>query len=286
MDAPVILIRGTPVHIANETLVEYEVQDRVAIVRLNRPEKLNAFTRPMLTEIRAAVERAESDEQIGGLIVTGTGRGFCAGFDTGALQQAAAQGGTEARDRSVDPEELPALFSFLLRVPKPVIAAVNGVSAGGGFVLAMMCDLRFAADSARFTTSFSRRGLIAEHGTSWLLPRMIGPGRALDLLWSARQVDAQEAYRLGLVDRVFPGDRLVDEARTYLADLSANVSPRSIAVMKAQVYRHLSEALGPAIRESHGLMEASLGQPDAMEGVVSFLERRSPHFPPWKGGRL
>ena len=135
-------------------------------------------------------------------------------------------------------DELPALFGYLLRVPKPVIAAVNGVAAGGGFVLAMMSDLRFASAEATFTTAFSKRGLIAEHGTSWLLPRMVGTSRALDLLWSSRRFDAAEALRIGLVDRVVEPAQLMESACAYLRDLAANVSPRSIAVMKSQIYRH------------------------------------------------
>ena len=183
-------------------------------------------------------------------------------------------------------EELPALFSHLLRIPKPVIAAVNGVAAGGGFVLAMMCDLRFAAAGASFTTAFSKRGLIAEHGTSWILPRLVGLNRALDLLWSARRIDAAEALRIGFVDRVVPNEKLLDDAKAYIRDLAANVSPRSIAVMKSQIYRHSSLALEPAIRDADHLTHESLAHPDATEGVKSFVERRPPRFARLKGGKI
>ena len=268
--------------------VVLEVTDSVAVLRLDRPQKLNAFTFRMIAEIRAAVERAASDTSVVGIVVTGTGRAFSAGLDTSDLARSAAGEGRESeRAQDTAPDgELPALFSYLLRVPKPVIAAVNGVAAGGGFVLAMMCDLRFAAEGASFTTAFSKRGLIAEHGTSWILPRLVGLSRALDLLWSSRRFDAPEALRLGFVDRVVAGDRILDEACAYIRDLAANVSPRSLAVIKTQIYRHLSLEMESAIRESDKMMNQALAHPDAAEGVASFVERRAPRFQRWSGEKL
>ena len=271
---------------SDQSNVVLEVKDSVAIVRLNRPERLNAFTFRMVAEIRHAVERAATDENAVGIIITGTGRAFCAGLDAIDLARSAsgtAQGDIEG---STPPDELPALFSYLLRISKPVIAAVNGVAAGGGFVLAMMSDLRFAAESASFTTVFSRRGLIAEHGTSYLLPRLVGTSRALDLLWSSRRFDAAEALRIGFVDRVVPDDRLLDEACAYIRDLAANVSPRSLAVIKAEVYGHLSLGMEAAIRHADQVMNAALKHPDATEGVASFVERRPPRFQRWKGEKV
>src|SRR5713226_3919193 len=152
----------------------------------------------------------------------------------------------------------PRYSAISFRVPKPVIAAVNGVAAGGGFVLAMMCDLRFAASDASFTTVFSKRGLIAEHGTAWLLPRIVGTSRALDLLWSSRRFDAAEAYRIGFVDRIEPREKLLDETKSYIRELAANISPNSLAVMKSEVYRHWSLAMEPAFRDADELMKAAL----------------------------
>src|SRR5271155_412376 len=251
--------------------IEYELDDSIAIIRLNRPEKLNAFTFRMIDQIRDAVERAAADEAVVAIIITGTGRAFSAGLDAGDLARS-TEGGVPPSARATDPHELPALFSYLLRVPKPVIAAVNGVTAGGGFVLAMMCDLRFAASDASFTTVFSKRGLIAEHGTAWLLPRIVGTSRALDLLWSSRRFDAAEAYRIGFVDRIVPDERLLDEACAYIRDLAASVSPRSLAVIKAQVYGHLSLGMEAAILHSDKIMNEALTHPDATEGVASFVE--------------
>ena len=160
-----------------------------------------------------------------------------------------------------------------------MIGAINGVAAGGGFVLAMMCDVRFGSPSASFTTAFSKRGLVAEHATSWLLPRLVGTSRALDLLWSARRIDAEEAYRIGFLDRIVDGD-LVGAATDYVRELAATVSPASIATMKEQVYRGWSQALRPALDDVDREVQASLGHPDATEGVTSFVERRPPQFAP------
>ena len=217
--------------------MRYDAEGPLGIVRLDRPEKLNMFTFEMVGEIRSVIDAAASDPKVVAIAVTGNGRAFSAGLDTGRSGSLGLRrsGRGETRE-SPDPEELPALFSHILRVPKPVIAAVNGVAAGGGFVLAMMCDLRFAATSASFTTAFSRRGLVAEHGTSWLLPRIVGLNRALDLMWSARRFSSEEAFRIGFVDRLVPDEQLLDEVRAYVDELAANVSPRSMAVMKRQIY--------------------------------------------------
>jgi len=266
--------------------VVVEVKDSVAIVRLNRPERMNAFTFKMIADIRSAVERAAADESAVGIVITGTGRAFSAGLDAVDLARSTSGTAQGDIDSSTPPDELPALFSYLLRISKPIIAAVNGVAAGGGFVLAMMCDLRFAAENASFTTVFSKRGLIAEHGTSYLLPRLVGTGRALDLLWSSRRFDAAEAYRIGFVDRLAANDRVVDEACAYIRDLAANVSPRSLAVIKAEVYGHLSLGMEAAIRHADKVMNESLTHPDATEGVASFVERRPARFQRWKGGKV
>jgi enoyl-CoA hydratase/carnithine racemase len=260
--------------------IQYELDDSIAVVRLNRPEKLNAFTFKMVETIRDTIERAAADEHVVAIIITGTGRAFSAGLDAADLARS-TEGGAPSSTR--DSTDLPALFSYLLRVPKPVIAAVNGVAAGGGFVLAMMRDLRFAASDASFTTVFSKRGLIAEHGTAWLLPRIVGTSRALDLLWSSRRFDAAEAYRIGFVDRLVPQEKLLDETKSYLRDLAANVSPNSLAVIKSEVYRHWSLAMEPAFRDADALMKVALAHPDAAEGVASFVEHRAPRFKRLKG---
>jgi enoyl-CoA hydratase/carnithine racemase len=262
--------------------ISYSRSGRLAVIRLERPEALNAITGEMVREMERLALAAERDPDVVALCITGEGRGFCAGLDVGLLAQYAQSGAPEAP--KAEAGDTPALFGFLLGVSKPVIAAINGVAAGGGLVLAMMCDLRFMAEGANITTIFSKRGLIAEHGTSWFLPRMIGLSRALDLLWSSRKVDAAEAYRIGLADRVVPADELMRAVEAYVADLAANVSPRSLAVIKAQVHRHLGVTYDQAIAETGPLMQEALGHPDATEGVVSYSAKRPPNFVPWTGG--
>jgi enoyl-CoA hydratase/carnithine racemase len=242
----------------------------------------------MDTEVRAAMRQAADDPAVRVIILTGAGRGFCAGMDMAALDAMAAEGrvsrevppalAAEPGDAAMG-EHFAAVYSYLLKLRKPVIAAVNGACAGLGFCFALLCDLRFVEREARFSTAFSRRGLVAEHGASWLLPRLIGPSRALDLLWSARKFDGVEAERLGLADRLCEAGDSVNAARAYIEDLAANVSPTSLMVIKQQVYRQLMMPLGPAMAETERLMAESLARADFREGVRSFIEERPPVFP-------
>lgn len=257
--------------------VRVERRGPAAVITLDRPEALNAFTDAMIAHLRRAVLDAVADREVVGIVVTGAGRGFCAGLDASVLA-ATTSGATE---RSVAPaDELAGLFSFLVEQPKPIIAAVNGVAAGGGFVLAAKCDLRFASTEASFITIFSKRGLIAEHGLTWLLPRQIGVGAALDLLWSSRRIDADDAYRLGLVQRVVPGDDLVDEAVAYVHDLAQQVSPTSMAVTKRLLYGQLGADMADAFTEADEATWTGVHHPDAAEGARSYIERRPPRFLP------
>ena len=261
--------------------VSYARKGKLAIIRLERPDALNALTYDMISGVEHFAREAERDPEIAAICITGAGRGFCAGIDMSMLT-AHASGEAPVRPVREKPAN-PAMFAFLLDISKPVIAAVNGVAAGGGFVLAMMCDMRFMAEEANLITVFSRRGLIAEHGTSWLLPRMVGLSRALDLLWSSRKVDAAEAFRIGLADRVASADRLLQSVEDYVADMAASVSPRALAVIKRQVHRHLEMSLVEAAQESDALMATALAHGDAKEGALSFVERRPPCFAPWTG---
>jgi len=267
----------------------YEVEEPVATITINRPARLNALTARTQVEIKHAMIAAERDERAVGIILTGAGRAFSAGADMRSLAEIAERRAVdqddtlahleaECRGREVDPE-FRVTWSFIPSLKKPVIAAVNGPCAGMSTAIATMCDLRFASDSAVFTTSFSQRGLVAEHGLSWILPRLIGPAKALDLLWSARRVDAQEAERLGLVDRVVPGDELLPTTRGYIEDLARNSSPASIMIMKRQVYLHLMKPLHEAMEDTNRLMAESLTGDDFREGVASFVEKRAPAFP-------
>jgi enoyl-CoA hydratase/carnithine racemase len=256
-------------------VVERSVSDGVAVLTLNRPDRLNAWTAEMERTYFDLLADCGEREDVRVIVVTGAGRGFCAGADMEELEALGADGLDGAGDRR-DPRPQ----SFPSTIPKPIIAAINGPCAGIGLVQALMCDLRFAAEGAKITTAFARRGLVAEHGISWILPRLVGPARALDLLLSGRVVLAEEAAELGLVNRALPADSLLDETVAYARDLAVNCSPASMAAMKRQVYSDLDRSMDEAIEEANRLMVASLQAPDFVEGVSSFVERREPSFAP------
>lgn len=256
--------------------IEFELQDPVALIRLNRPDRLNALTYEMLDEIRTAVARAVAAPEAVAIVFTGNGRGFCAGLDSEVLAAVTERGASTTGDE--DPDALPGLFSYLLEVPKPVICALNGVAAGGGAILALASDLRFAAESASLTTVFLKRGLIAEHGSTWLLPRLVGTGRALDLLWTSERINAQQARDLGVVEYLVADDALLPRVRAYVEHLAANASPAAMAETKRLLYRHLGTDYQTALREAHLSQEAFVARADAREGALSLMEKRPARF--------
>ena len=279
-------------------VLERTITDGVALLTLNRPERLNAWTAELEREYFDALEECGASADVRVIVVTGAGRGFCAGADMQDLQGlSAAAAGAGSADEDANgatagggegngaarpaserrPQTLP------LSIPKPIIAAINGPCAGIGLVQALMCDLRFAAEDAKLTTAFARRGLVAEHGISWVLPRLVGPARALDLLLSARVVLGAEAAQLGLVNRALPAERLMDETLAYTRELAVNCSPASMATMKRQVYADFERGLPEALAEADRLMLESFTRPDFAEGVASFVERREPSFEPVAG---
>jgi enoyl-CoA hydratase/carnithine racemase len=219
------------------------------------------------------LDECAASEEVRVIVVTGAGRGFCAGADMQVLQEIG-----ESPPQATAPTYDPRPQTFPLSVGKPILAAINGPCAGIGLVLALMCDLRFAAESAKLTTAFSRRGLVAEHGISWILPRLVGPARALDLLLSGRVVLGDEAARLGLVNRAVEPQRLLEETMAYAHEIAVKCSPASMATIKRQVYLDLERGLPDALAEANQLMVDSLSAPDFTEGVASFLERRDPRF--------
>jgi len=265
----------------------YERDGPVATITLNRPEALNALTDLMQAEIRHALDASERDPDVVGTVLTGAGRGFCSGVDMNALSAISEAGrvtGVRHEHLKADPGNVlddanykwtPA---YLLGLRKPVIAAVNGACAGMGFSYATFCDLRFMAKGARVVTSFAQRGLVAEHGISWLLPRLVGPSNALDMVWSSRRIEAEEAFRMGWANRLSePGEAAAD-AIAYLRDIAERAAPMSLMMMKRQVWRHLNRDLAEAMGESTRWTEESLARPDFKEGVASFVEKRPPRF--------
>jgi enoyl-CoA hydratase/carnithine racemase len=269
-----------------ETL--YQVADRVATITLNRPEKLNAWTAVMEGEVRAAMQEAEQDESVRVIVLTGAGRGFCAGADMSLLSTVAQRGLDEARRaHAVQPEnggregaraDFRKKHSYFPAISKPVIAGINGPVVGLGLVITLYCDLRFASAGARFGTAFAQRGLIAEYGMAWMLPRLVGHANALDLLFTARMIDAADALRMGLINQIYPQESFLHCVQKRAIDLAASVSPRSLRVIKRQVYDAMFQTLGESFESSEQEMPASLQSEDFKEGVAHFIEKRAPDF--------
>jgi enoyl-CoA hydratase/carnithine racemase len=274
-----------------ETL--YNVANRVATITLNRPDKLNAWTALMESEVRSHMENAEQDDEVRVIVLTGAGRGFCAGADM-SLLSAVAERGVDYRDlddrgreqvlrdganrREGVAPDFQKKYSYFPAIGKPVIAAINGPVVGLGLVITLYCDLRLASDASRFSTTFARRGLIAEYGMAWMLPRIIGIANALDLLFSARTIDAAEALRMGLVNRVFPQETFLEKVQESAKELASTVSPRSLRIIKRQVYEAMSQPLAEAFDISVREMMACFRTEDFKEGVAHFVEKRPAAF--------
>ncbi len=253
----------------------YTVQDRVATITLNRPDKLNAWTQVMEAEFETAVRAAADDEGVRAILVTGAGRGFCAGADMSMLKALSRRAEPEARPAK---EQYLTRYSWMHEIPKPIIAAVNGPAVGLGCVIPLYCDIRLASPQAQFCAIFAKRGLIAEFGIAWLLPHLVGLGNAMDMLFTGRMVDAEEAVRMGLVSELLPEEDFPAHAWDFARKMAHSVSPRSLAVIKRQVYGALSENLGAAISRGFDEMALSLTCEDFKEGIAHFLEKRPARF--------
>jgi enoyl-CoA hydratase/carnithine racemase len=256
-------------------LVLSEKRGSVLVLTLNRPDRLNAWTDALEERYYACLDAAEDDPEVRAIVVTGAGRGFCAGADLDDLELGATS--DTAAEETLRERGRPRTYPLTVR--KPMIAAINGAAAGLGLVEALYCDIRFAAAEAKLTTAFAQRGLVAEYGIAWLLPRLVGPSRALDLLLSGRVVRGDEALALGLVDRVCERDRVVDEAVAYAAQLAEHCSPWSMATIKAQLHADLDRPFTEAVAAADELMLESFTRADVQEGVRSYLEGRAPSFP-------
>lgn len=257
-------------------LVLSERRGSVLVLTLNRPQRLNAWTTPLENRYFELLDEAEADPEVRAVVVTGAGRGFCAGADMDDLEQAGVKhdmGPAGVIDRARP-------RSFPRTVRKPMIAAINGPAVGLGLVEALYCDVRFATPDAKIATVFARRGLIAEYGMAWLLPRIVGTSRALDLLLSARTILGEEALRIGLVDRLAPADDVLNRAVAYAEDLATNCSPTSMAIIKEQVHRGLELGFDLAVDDAERLLVESFERRDVAEGVNGYLEKRPPAFAP------
>lgn len=255
-----------------EDVVEVERRGAIEIVRFNRPDRGNAWTLEMGRVYYSRLNEADRDPAVRVIVVTGTGGAFCVGGDVDTLDAIAGAGTVDLRSPRTH-------FWATTRLRKPVIAAINGGCAGIGFVQAMMCDLRFAGPMARITTAYARVGLPAEQAMSWVLPRVIGASNALDLLLSARTIDATEAYRLGVANRL-AGEDVVAEAVEYAERLAATSSPASMASIKRQVWRDLERGVRDSSDIADELTDHHVAQEDFRAGVEALQQRTTPEFAP------
>lgn len=265
--------------------VEYDVRDRIATITLNRPHRMNAWTGRMHSEYRWTLHEADRDPDIRVIIVTGAGRGFCAGADSKALEGHVEKGGYDPGTPETMAEPgygvhpaFDANFAWHFGLSKPVIAAINGPAAGVGLALACYADIRFAAPGVKLTTAHGKLNLPAEFGLSWLLPRMIGLTRANDLLLTSRVVMSEEAADIGLVNEVVEAERLMDRTRDYAAGLRDTVSPASLRETRRQIYTDLHRDLGSAVEDSETLIDDMMKQADYREAVDAFINKRAPKW--------
>jgi enoyl-CoA hydratase/carnithine racemase len=263
----------------------YEKSSRVAVVTYNRPERLNAWIARMGTETRTAMLDADSDPAVGAIILTGAGRAFCAGADMESLNSM-AQGraevppdlgrpfeGTEGLDANFRGR-----FTWMMALKKPVIAAINGPAVGMGFANTLFCDLRIASDKARMGLIFTQRGLAIEFGSSWMLPRLVGLTNAMDLAVTGRLIDADEAQRMGLLNKVVPDAELMPAARALASQIANECTPLGVSKVKRLIYRHLFTDLATGTREDDEATGEMLRSDDFKEGIKGFLEKRAPRF--------
>jgi enoyl-CoA hydratase/carnithine racemase len=256
--------------------LRFAVSDRIATITFDRPDRLNAWTATLERELRVAIGLASGDKAVRAIVLTGAGRAFCAGADMERLKTAALNGPPPSPVPDSD-DDLNQRYSYLLAVPKPLIAAINGAAAGIGLCIALYCDIRLMARGAKLTTAYAKRGVAAEYGVAWMLPRLIGQMNAADLLLSGRAVDAEEAHAMGLV-KMIEAEGFQAAVSAYAARYARDCSPRSIAVIKRQLWLANQQSLAQACRLADEEMAKATQTTDFLEGVAHFVEKRPPQF--------
>jgi enoyl-CoA hydratase/carnithine racemase len=260
----------------------YDQQDKVAILTLNRPDRMNAITPTLAGELKDAMNQARNDPAIAAVVVTGAGKSFCPGMDMGVLQAAAERKKGDSPEKPASPYAIDinhhSLFGFILRMPKPVIGALNGNCVGMGLSLALHFDIRIAGEGSRMSAIFVRRGLAVEHGSSFLLPRLVGMSHAMDLGLTGRIINAQEALAMGLVSRVVPDSQLLSMAVEIGSEIAANCSPTAMAEAKRMLWQHLAGDYQMATDDATAVMFSMFKHGDFKEGVLAFVQKRPPRF--------
>ena len=265
---------------------EFEVDEEgIATIWLSRPKRMNAWTGRMHTEYRYLLSRAEQDQGVRGIVVTGRGKGFCVGGDSDALTGHIKKGGYDpgTSEEIKWPgygvsDDFDALFAYHYGLSKPIVAAINGPVAGVGLALACFVDIRFAAPGIKLTTAHGKLNLPAEYGLSWVLPRLVGLGRANDLLLTSRVFYSEEALTMGLVNQLFDSVNIVQQARGYLHEMVRAVSPNSIKQTRWQIYKDLHRDAASSVEDSEKLLKEMMKEQDYQEGVQAFLDKRNPKW--------
>jgi 2-(1,2-epoxy-1,2-dihydrophenyl)acetyl-CoA isomerase len=254
----------------------YDIRDRIATLTLNRPDRLNALGDTLREDLFGAVGRAAADPDVGVLVVTGAGRGFCSGGDVRSMSERAESGASTPANERFAPVRDRVILA-MRDCPKPIIAAVNGAAAGAGMNLALACDLRVASSTAKFTQAFAKRGLTPDWGGSWFLPRVVGIAKASELLFTGDAIDAAEAFRLGIVNAVVAPEQLMNE--TYkLAGKIASGPPVAIALTKRALHRNQEVSLQAGLEFETFIQGLARETEDYKEGVKAFIEKRAPVF--------
>jgi len=264
-----------PTAAASEAVLLESVQDRVALLVMNRPDKLNALNNELATALNLAFERIGRDLSIRTVVLTGAGRAFCAGGDLGMIGK-----GRQARDPKQLEPILRAGMAAVLRIrtiEQPVLAAVNGAAAGAGMNIALAADIRFAADEATFGQNFAKVGLFPDYGGTFFLPQLVGPAKAAELFYTGDMIDAREAFRLGLLNRVVPGAQLAAEAKAYAAKLATG-PPLAIGAVKRTLFGAQKEALEQALEAEVEQQMRCFASEDSLEGIHAFFEKRQAKF--------
>lgn len=265
---------------------EYEVDSGIATIWLNRPHRMNAWTGRLHTEYRYLLAKADADDAVQAIVISGRGKGFCVGGDSQALEGHADRGSYDS-GTSADiakpgygiAEEFDAPFAYHFGLTKPCIAAINGPAAGIGLALACFADIRFAVPGVKFTTAHGKLNLPAEYGLSWMLPRIVGLGRANDLLLTSRVFTSDEAFELGFVNALYAPDELMASTYDYVRRMITTVSPNSLRQTRWQIYRDLHRDVATSVRESEKLSNTMMGEADFKEGVRALIEKRQPRWP-------
>lgn len=256
----------------------FERRDRVGLITLNRPDRLNAWTYEMNDEILDAIEACNNDPGIGAIVITGAGRGFCAGADVKGFRNAISERESAADGLATNDRRREEHLAAFLRRSKPLIAAVNGPSIGVGMTMTLPMDIRIASDTAKFSMRFIRMGIVPEVASTTYLPQIVGLPNALDLILTARTIDAEEALRMGLVRSVVPGEKLLAEALSFASEI-ANNPTEQVVVAKQMVHRHMVEQdIDSVVREENRNIVGAYKGPAHKEAVTAFLEKRQPKF--------